>query len=201
MKKAPSTDFRCCLSSLPENTTDADVAELLEMVGIHCNSIKIKKGDNNTKNAFVTFCTDNELGLAMTLDGFVPHSEAVPIAVGLRAEPPPAATCAGAESIGVILENKQQPWEHSKFRYHPGVYITAVLPNGGAEAAGMQLRSQLIAVDGRRIVVDGRRIKGDMVLANQLLAGPKGTKVEVVAACFVKTKGWTEKAFCVERKG
>lgn len=201
MKKAPSTDFRCCLSSLPENTTDADVAELLEMVGIHCNSIKIKKGDNNTKNAFVTFCTDNELGLALTLDGFVPHSEAVPIAVGLRAEPPPAATCAGAESIGVILENKQQPWEHSKFRYHPGVYITAVLPNGGAEAAGMQLRSQLIAVDGRRIVVDGRRIKGDMVLANQLLAGPKGTKVEVVAACFVKTKGWTEKAFCVERKG
>jgi hypothetical protein len=193
MKKAPSTDFRCCLSSLPENTTDADVAELLEMVGIRCNSIKIKKGDNNTKNAFVTFCTDNELGLALTLDGFVPHSEAVAIAVGLRAELPPAATCAGADSIGVKLEDKQQPWEHSKCHYKPGVYITAVLPNGGAEAAGMQLRSQLIAVN-------GQRIDGNLALANQLLAGPKGTKVEVIAAGFVKTKGWTRKSFCVERK-
>jgi hypothetical protein len=181
-----ATKYSCFVRDVPENTTEADIDNLFEMIGLNCSKITVKQ-HNVVK---VYFNTSDELEQALTMDQFVPRSGARPISVELGQQPAQVmSNSAGADpfkcGIGVKLEVKRDSWEHDKFNYEAGVYITEVFGRGAA-AAGLPLRSKLICVDGRPIGMD-------MELAKQVLVGAEGTEVEVVVQFVITYRNGDKK--------
>jgi hypothetical protein len=192
--KSASATFRCCLSSIPQNTTQADIAALFEIAGIQCTSIKIK-----TDKVPVAFSSQHDLDLALTMDKFVPYSGADPIAVRLHEESLPALQVKSAAAsmcdIGVTLEAKDKEWvtpDNFRIKYS-GVYIMAISPGKGAQAAKLPLYGRLVSVDGKAIKLDKK-------LADERLVGKKGTAVPVEVSFFDRnSNAWKSVLFQVKR--
>jgi hypothetical protein len=180
------TSFRCCLRNIPDDTTQADIAKLFEIVGIQYSSIKVKA---SAKKASVNFITQNDLELALAMDKFVPFSGARPISFEFHEEKPhPSSISASAGAgickcdIGVKFETKRKAWVHAKIPYsEPGVYITVIFAGKGADLAKIPIRSRLVSVG-------GQAIKFDQELAETLLSGVAGTQVNVEVRSLVDSE-------------
>ena len=179
-----TAEHSCFVSGVPENTKQADMEHLFRMIGLNCSKVTDKPQKAVTVFK-VYFNTSDELDQALTLDQFVLRSGSKPISVELSLVQPPLAMSITAEAdplecgIGVTLECKRTNWEHDRFTYKAGVYISEISPGKGAAAAGLPLRSLLRCVNGQAINMD-------MELARQLLVGMVGTEVKVDVT-FVKT--------------
>ena len=202
--RAP-TAFKCWLSRIPHNTMQADIAALFEMISIQCTSINLR-GKSEKRKADLTFSSQNDLDLALTMDKFVLYSEAAPIAVGLL--PPPKlhtkpllvsqseSAAARMCDIGVTLEEKRTKWQnpHKREFTFTGVYIMAIVSGKGAEAAKLPLYGRLVKVNGTWIGLNKK-------LADDLLVGAEGTEVQVeVNYCYKNPKTWETVSFRVTRR-